>query len=381
MKKQIAIAKHHLQLSRRLIRDSKWANSSLALTYGAMASWYLTRPNHKKVQKIANKLINKNILIGHYYLANSYFLFADYQQAENELKQITGYENIADCVFLLVDIFYRTNQFAEAWGVLENLAKVNNRKKVWLYMATLVRNKGDFQRFQANIDYVKKNTNFLKNDELLSATTDALMRAGLSEQALQLWQNQAKSNQPSLSKIMDRELAKIALEDLKIALDKNNIIFFLISGTLLGCIREKDFLANDKDIDVGVWDSYSYDELVTAVSGSGCFYIIKNRTKNIVQIRHVNGINIDIFVHHREENDYWHSALKLKWYNTPFTLMEWQFLGKNYLIPSNYDLYLTENYGDWQTPKTKFDSTYDTPNAEVINKAEFLLYQLRHHKL
>ncbi len=378
--KKIVIVKHHIQLTRRLIRDSEWKNSAVALFYGGLASYYLTKPDHDKAQKIANKLICKKILIGHYYLANSDFLFARYEQAENELKQITGYETIADCVFLLVDIFYRTNRFNEAWTLLENLARVNKRKKIWLYMARLVKNKEDSIRFQANIDYVRENTNFLKKDELLSAKTDALMRAGLSEQAIKLWQNQEKSKPSSLSYAMDQKLARVALEDLKSALDNNNIIFFLISGTLLGCIREKNFLANDKDIDVGVWDTHNYDELVMAVSGSGCFYIIKNRTKNIVQIRHVNGINIDIFVHHREENDYWHAALKLKWHNTPFTLMEWQFLGKNYLIPTDYDLYLTENYGDWKTPKTKFDSTYDTPNAEVINQAEFLLYQQRRYR-
>ena len=46
---------------------------------------------------------------------------------------------------------------------------------------------------------------------------------------------------------------KELLLELKNLLDKNNITFWLMTGTLLGAIRENDFLAHDpNDIDIGL---------------------------------------------------------------------------------------------------------------------------------
>ena len=73
-------------------------------------------------------------------------------------------------------------------------------------------------------------------------------------------------------------------------------------------------------------------------------------------------------------NDYWHAGGKSKWHNTPFDLIAHQFLGASYLIPKTYDRYLTENYGDWYTPKINFDSALDTPNMEVIDNKAMLIY-------
>lgn len=164
-------------------------------------------------------------------------------------------------------------------------------------------------------------------------------------------------------------------------LDQKQIPFFLISGTLLGCIREGKLLGHDKDIDVGVWDEYSYEELANYLATSGYFYVVPTRTKHLVMLRHVNGIAIDVFIHYREPNDYWHAGVKIKWHNSPFNLVYKDFLGQQYLIPENYDLYLTENYGDWRTPKTKFDSAFDAPNMEVINEAEMQIYVIKKREL
>lgn len=43
------------------------------------------------------------------------------------------------------------------------------------------------------------------------------------------------------------------LNDIKAIFDKWGIVFWLDQGTLLGAFREKDFLALDDDIDLGVW--------------------------------------------------------------------------------------------------------------------------------
>ena len=60
--------------------------------------------------------------------------------------------------------------------------------------------------------------------------------------------------------------------------------------------------------------------------------------------------------------------------NTPFTLAPHKFLDDQYLIPENYSLYLTENYGSWEIPNKEFDSALDTPNMEVTNIDKMLIY-------
>ncbi|MCV4809740.1 hypothetical protein OFB93_32225, partial [Escherichia coli] len=75
-----------------------------------------------------------------------------------------------------------------------------------------------------------------------------------------------------------------------------------------------------------------------------------------------------------DHDSYWHAGSKLRWNNTPFNLISYGFLGNVFLIPENYDLYLTENYGNWMQEKMKFDSAFDTPNHEIVN-----MYELKIH--
>lgn len=39
----------------------------------------------------------------------------------------------------------------------------------------------------------------------------------------------------------------------KIALDSENVLFWLDYGTLLGAYREHDFIKHDFDLDIGLW--------------------------------------------------------------------------------------------------------------------------------
>jgi len=51
-------------------------------------------------------------------------------------------------------------------------------------------------------------------------------------------------------KKINLDISKKNLLDLKKILDKNDIYFGLIYGTLLGAIREKNFIAHDEDTDI-----------------------------------------------------------------------------------------------------------------------------------
>lgn len=162
--------------------------------------------------------------------------------------------------------------------------------------------------------------------------------------------------------------------DLKKVLDSNGIIFFLVSGTLLGCIRDKKILKHDKDIDVGVWEDVELLTLFTVISRSGMFDISPMRSPYSLRIKHVNGVAIDIFFHYRNEDGYWHGGSKLKWCNSPFNLIEYKFCGEYFNIPDDYDLYLTENYGNWKQIQEKFDSAFDTNNSKLINSYELKVH-------
>lgn len=371
------ILQKHLPTLQRVLREGYSQHSLLAYWYGLSLLTALEQANHPQVRKLAEKMINKGINIGHYFLAQSYFLCGEYDLAEQAVKKIKNFVKIPEVVFLYADILVKCKRKEEAWQLLEQCALLNKRKKVWIYLANLVNTIADFQRLEQHIEKVRTTTPHLKFELLIHQRTNAALRAGLTETALALTELNPLPKQAKVKKkttAYNDKLAAIVLADLKKVLDHKKIPFFLISGTLLGCIREGKLLGHDKDIDIGVWDKYSYEELANCLSTSGYFYVVPTRTNHLVMLRHVNGIAVDVFIHYRESNDYWHAGVKIKWHNSPFNLVYTNFLGQQYLIPENYDLYLTENYGDWRTPKTQFDSAFDTPNMEVINEVEMKVY-------
>lgn len=171
-----------------------------------------------------------------------------------------------------------------------------------------------------------------------------------------------------------QQAAKVALLNLKEDLDSQQIPFFLISGTLLGCIREQQILAHDKDIDVGVMNDISPASLQSAIKASGRFCIMHGMHEKIVQIKHANGVHINIFVHWQEKDKIFHCGRKTSWVNQAFNLMPYSFLGTQFQVPENYDQYLTENYGNWRLPAIDFETFADTPNMIVTHQAELLWY-------
>jgi len=170
------------------------------------------------------------------------------------------------------------------------------------------------------------------------------------------------------------QAARRALLDLRQDLSSVGVEFFLISGTLLGCVREGDILGHDKDIDVGVMSTVPIGQAKAALSGTGRFITLPLVTERLLRVKHANGVMIDVFFHWEENGKLYHEGQKTRWWNTPFDSLECEFLGAKFQIPANFDLYLTENYGEWRTPVTDFETFCDTPNMEVANSSELLWY-------
>lgn len=198
----------------------------------------------------------------------------------------------------------------------------------------------------------------------------------------QVWlQPQRKGNAPppkskprsaTAAQVWKTEAAS-ALAHLKAALSRHDIECFLVSGTLLGCVREGTILGHDSDIDVGVLPHISMKQLRNALSSS-CFKFQEVFSENTLYLAHPNGVHIDVFRHYEHQGKLYHGGIKCQWWNTPFTLKATEFLGEQHLIPADPDTYLTENYGDWRIPITDFATFLDTPNMEVNHPTNMALY-------
>jgi hypothetical protein len=167
--------------------------------------------------------------------------------------------------------------------------------------------------------------------------------------------------------------ARRALLDLKADFTGAGADFFLISGTLLGCMREGDLLGHDTDIDVGVTPC-DLDGLRRRLQATGRFAFLRRPVPGLLQIRHCNGVAVDIFEHREQDGAVVHQGRKCRWINSPFGLTSTSFLGGTFTIPDRPEAYLQENYGDWRQPALDFDTFVDTPNMEVTSAPDMTHY-------
>lgn len=170
--------------------------------------------------------------------------------------------------------------------------------------------------------------------------------------------------------------AATAMRDLDTALKHARTPFFLISGTLLGCVRSGGILGHDKDIDVGIMETPTLDRdaVHAALTESGVFLVMPYEKPTLLRLQHASGVVIDLFWHRMENGQVIHEGMKTKWWNTPFELVPAAFLDGTYLIPDDHARYLGENYGDWQVVDPEFETFVDTPNMIVTSPEEMVWY-------
>ena len=193
----------------------------------------------------------------------------------------------------------------------------------------------------------------------------------------------------------DKEDAYTAIADMRSLMVELGWPWYVVSGTLLGAVREGDFLGHDYDIDVGVdYADFEPERLHAAVEQSNGSWFIKASSyctfrettadggvhyyhmdkPILVKLVHRTGLVADLFVHVEEDGVVWHGSAIHRWDNSPFTLAEYHLGREAVMGAADADRYLSENYGDWRTPVMQFDCSIDPPNIRYSKTARAVTY-------
>jgi phosphorylcholine metabolism protein LicD len=162
---------------------------------------------------------------------------------------------------------------------------------------------------------------------------------------------------------MNKIEAKQVLFDVIDTLEKYQIDYFLFGGTLLGAIREKDFIENDNDIDIGIlqpfWENNILFQQITWNLLSKDIKICNLAATHVMNLNK-NGIGVDL-CYFKKENNYhvtegcgWKIKIPSHYLKK---LESITFLGKKCYIPNNIENFLTEFYTDTWKNKISHNDT------------------------
>jgi fukutin-related protein len=156
-------------------------------------------------------------------------------------------------------------------------------------------------------------------------------------------------------------------------LTQHNIKFWMDFGTALGAVRENAIIQWDKDADFGLLEE-DYDKILSLKDQihEESFDIATVSEPGVIRIYYskVNRNQLDLFFW-RNENEIMvsdHSLNKNKFFPSYFIQQTPAVHFYDKMIPAPYDVekFLEYRFGDWKTPKRKWDKNSYMTQEEII---------------
>jgi tetratricopeptide (TPR) repeat protein len=189
---------------------------------------------------------------------------------------------------------------------------------------------------------------------------------GIRQLAVEFTPREPEPKQP-----LDKTSAAAALFAAIEALEAAGLAPFLNGGTALGCVRERDFIAHDSDVDLGLLpgaDAAVAIEAIAAHPALDFLYhdVVDDRVLRIRFAAREGGVGGDVFLYQDDAKGFWCGVQRgphaLAWADSRFALAPAKFLDRNVMLPDPIERYLRENYGDWRTPDPAHVPGFSAPN-------------------
>lgn len=154
----------------------------------------------------------------------------------------------------------------------------------------------------------------------------------------------------------NRDDAKYLLSTIKHVFDEHGITFLLMYGTLLGAVRERDFIGHDYDIDIDIFakDRLKMIDLIPELDKYGVKFTRHSGDAIYTFVYKSADCDIDIIYEARWPLKYRYNYT-LGSYYPKFYVAETEkidFLGEMYDVPKNPERFLQYIYGkDWRIPQ------------------------------
>lgn len=159
-------------------------------------------------------------------------------------------------------------------------------------------------------------------------------------------------------KPIDKEKAKENLSLLKRICNKHNLDFILFFGTLLGAIREHDFISHDEDIDIvmPISDIERFKDILFILRENG-FEVARFERRGFISIiRNGEYIDIYFFSPYTEDKRLTTCICELCEVKYINNTTQMKFQGEFYTIPKESETLLEFLYGkNWRTPIPMFN--------------------------
>ncbi|MBC8192086.1 MAG: LicD family protein [Candidatus Marinimicrobia bacterium] len=179
------------------------------------------------------------------------------------------------------------------------------------------------------------------------------------------------------------QIAEKMLRDVTRICDLVSAPYWLEGGTQIGLVREQRLLPWDNDMDISMYDTHKSKLwlIIPMLLLQGYRLTLQNHQTDmgpfkrgelkIIKIRNYTRglkkgkVTLDVFIKRKIGAEcFWVVGVKkrvLKSTPSHFTesLSTIRFKDKDYLIPSDYDGYLTYRYGAWREPQKEWDFRVD----------------------